>query len=58
MSTLVILIVASAVVLAALCLSYGVAAHLGRRRARRAAVAAARRLQERYWDSLREMRRP
>lgn len=58
MATLLILIVASAVLLAALCLGYAIAAHLGRRRARRAAVAAARRLHERYRDSLREMRRP
>lgn len=57
MLTFLILIVASAAFLAALCLGNAVASHLGRRRTRYAADAASRRLHERYRDALREMRR-
>lgn len=57
MTTLVVLIVAAAVVLAALCLGNAVTVHLGRRRARRDADAAIMRLNRRYQDAVREMRR-
>lgn len=57
MATLVVLIVAAAVILAALCLGHAVTVYLGRSRARRDADAAVMRLNCRYQDAVREMRR-
>ncbi|BCT76439.1 hypothetical protein SCMU_22810 [Sinomonas cyclohexanicum] len=57
MATLVVLIIASAIILAALCLGNAVAIHLRRHRIRRDADAAAARLNNRYQDALRQMRR-
>ncbi|WP_369044665.1 hypothetical protein [Sinomonas sp. P10A9] len=57
MATLAALIVAAAVVLAVTCLGNAVAVHLGRLRARRDAETAVTRLNGRYQDAVREMRR-
>lgn len=57
MAILVVLIVAATVILATLCLGNALAAYLGRTRARRDADAAIARLNCRYQDAVREMRR-
>lgn len=57
MATLVILIVWAAVILAALCLGNAVAVRLRHRRLRRDADAATARLNSRYLNALRQMRR-
>lgn len=57
MATLIVLIVAAAVLLAALCLGDAVAVLLERSRARRDADTAITRLNSRCQDAMREMRR-
>ncbi|QDG64004.1 hypothetical protein [Pseudarthrobacter sp. NIBRBAC000502771] len=57
MTTLLVLIVATTAVLAALSFGYAVAAYRHRLRSRRDADAAVTRLRSRYQDAVREMRR-
>lgn len=57
MATLIVLIVSAAVILAALCIGNAVAMHLRRDRIRRDTDAATARLNSRYLDALRQMRR-